>query len=63
MYIIIILIVDDNKINQKVAGLALQKWKAKIKCVDDATSAIDCLKKYSFDIVLMDLSMPVMDGF
>lgn len=58
-----ILIVDDNKINQKVASLALQKWKAKIKCADDATIAIDYLKKYSFDIVLMDLSMPEIDGY
>ncbi len=58
-----VLVVDDNKINQRVASLALQKWKAKIKCVDDAKTALDYLRKQSFDIVLMDLSMPEMDGF
>jgi len=57
-----VLIVDDNKINQRVAALTLQKWKAKSQFADDAQSAIYLLKNKKFDIVLMDISMPEIDG-
>lgn len=57
-----ILIVDDNRVNQRVAALTLKKWNAKISVADDAKSAIEQLKKSTFHIILMDIAMPEMDG-
>lgn len=57
-----ILIVDDNRVNQRVASLTLKKWNAKISVADDAKSAIEQLRKSTFHIILMDIAMPEMDG-
>ncbi|MGZ4049080.1 MAG: tetratricopeptide repeat protein, partial [Bacteroidia bacterium] len=57
-----ILIVDDNRVNQRVAALTLQKWKANVVVSDDARSAIEKLKETPFHIILMDIAMPEMDG-
>jgi len=57
-----VLIVDDNKINQRVAALTLQKWKAKCEFADDAKTAFNLLKNKNFDLILMDISMPDIDG-
>lgn len=57
-----VLLVDDNKINQKVALFELTHWKAKAKAVDSAKQAIELLKTEKFDVILMDISMPEMGG-
>lgn len=57
-----ILIVDDNRVNQRVAALTLRKWKMKVDVADDAKMAIQKLKDKHFDLVLMDIAMPEMDG-
>lgn len=57
-----ILVVDDNRVNQRVAALTLKKWKANVTVADDAKSAIEKLKEISFQIILMDIAMPEMDG-
>ena len=57
-----ILVVDDNRVNQRVAALTLKKWKATVTVADDARSAIEKLKEGSFHIILMDIAMPEMDG-
>ena len=57
-----VLVVDDNKINQRVAMFELKKWKAQTDFSDDAESAIEKLKKYPYHIILMDIAMPGMDG-
>ncbi|CAN5427260.1 hypothetical protein BH10BAC1_BH10BAC1_09180 [soil metagenome] len=57
-----VLIVDDNRVNQRVASLTLKKWNAKISVADDAKSAIEQLRKSRFHIILMDIAMPEMDG-
>ncbi|NAS30103.1 response regulator [Flavobacteriaceae bacterium R38] len=58
-----ILIVDDNKINQVVTQNILKKEKFKTVVVDNGLSAVEKIKQDHFDLVLMDLNMPVMNGF
>ena len=58
-----ILLAEDNPINQEVVRgfLKLRGWTC--RCVPDGAQAIDALKSERFDMVLMDVQMPVMDGF
>ncbi|MFL5765980.1 MAG: ATP-binding protein [Bacteroidia bacterium] len=57
-----ILVVDDNRVNQRVAALTLKKWNANVTLADDAITAIEKMKNKAFDLVLMDIAMPEMDG-
>ncbi|BCL73561.1 hybrid sensor histidine kinase/response regulator [Vibrio nigripulchritudo] len=57
-----ILLVEDNEINQEVAIGLLESTKAEITIADNGQIALDKLASGSFDIVLMDMQMPVMDG-
>jgi PAS domain S-box-containing protein len=59
----LILLVEDNKVNQFLANALLTSWKAKVDISEDGQDAIDRLKEKEYDLVLMDLQMPVMDGF
>jgi signal transduction histidine kinase/CheY-like chemotaxis protein len=57
-----VLVVDDNETNRKVAELILAAIGAEVTCVEDGQAAIDAVEANAFDVVLMDLQMPVMDG-
>ncbi len=58
-----VLLVEDNPLNQEVAKLTLKHLKAKVDVVGDGATAIEKLRLVSYDIVLMDLQMPVLDGY
>lgn len=58
-----ILVVDDNKINQRVAALTLQKWNAHIELAGSANIAFEIIKNKKTDLILMDITMPDIDGF
>ncbi|MEQ9365479.1 MAG: ATP-binding protein, partial [Leptospirales bacterium] len=58
-----ILLVEDNAINQQVALEILQAAGAVLETADNGLEALNKLKLYSFDIILMDVQMPVMDGY
>lgn len=58
-----ILVVDDNLINQKVAALTLQKWNVKVALADSAEQAYKILNEQAVDLILMDITMPDVDGF
>ncbi|RZJ72863.1 response regulator [Flavobacterium sp.] len=58
-----VLVVEDNKINQMVTRKILQNNGYHCKVVDDGLSAIEMLRKKKFDIVLMDINMPIINGF
>jgi PAS domain S-box-containing protein len=58
-----ILLAEDNRFNQRVALLILQKLGHAVTIVNDGQEAITALERESFDLVLMDLQMPIMDGF
>jgi CheY-like chemotaxis protein len=58
------LVVDDNAVNLMVAGLMLKKHfpNAKLQQADSAAHALELLGAECFDVVLMDMMMPGMDG-
>ncbi|MEO5350807.1 MAG: response regulator [Magnetococcus sp. YQC-3] len=58
-----ILLVEDNEINQEVAQGILQRAGLRIEIANNGLEAIEMLHKGAFDLVLMDVQMPVMDGF
>jgi CheY-like chemotaxis protein len=58
-----VLLVEDNPLNQEVAKLTLKHLKTKVDVVGDGAAAIEKLRLVSYDIVLMDLQMPVLDGY
>ncbi|WP_286234270.1 ATP-binding hybrid sensor histidine kinase/response regulator [Thalassotalea sediminis] len=57
-----VLLVEDNMINQQVAIEFLSDTGIKITCAENGVIALEILAKQSFDIVLMDIQMPEMDG-
>lgn len=58
-----ILLAEDNVINQKLAVVLLKRLGHAVAVVEDGKSAIEILNQSSFDVVLMDIQMPEMDGF
>jgi two-component system, sensor histidine kinase and response regulator len=58
-----ILLVEDNPVNQRVAQHLLQKLAADVTLANNGADALQRLAESSYDAVLMDCQMPVMDGF
>ena len=58
-----VLVVEDNKINQLVTQKIMKKNNYFCKLADDGFQALDILDNEIFDIILMDINMPVMNGF
>ena len=57
-----LLLVDDNPINQEVACELLSKAGLVVEVAGDGASAIELVQSRAYDLVLMDVQMPVMDG-
>jgi two-component system, sensor histidine kinase len=58
-----ILLVEDNKVNQFLANALLKSWNAIVDISEDGEDAVNRMKNEAYDLVLMDLQMPIMDGF
>jgi CheY-like chemotaxis protein len=58
-----VLLVEDNKINQQVALEILQGAGLEVTVANDGREGIDAIQKHQYDAVLMDIQMPVMDGY
>ena len=58
-----VMLVEDNKVNQKVAMAILCKAGCEVDVAENGQDAIQKIQVKPFDIVLMDCQMPVMDGF
>lgn len=58
-----ILAADDSAINREVLIEALRRLGADVTCVEDGASAVAAINAEPFDLVFMDGSMPVLDGF
>ena len=58
-----ILLVEDNPVNQRIAQRMLQKLALHVTLANNGAEALERLQEASFDAILMDCQMPVMDGF
>ncbi|MBN2236745.1 MAG: PAS domain S-box protein [Bacteroidales bacterium] len=58
-----ILVVEDNKINQIVVKQFLERWGCQPEFADNGMIALEKISQTNFDVVLMDLQMPEMDGY
>jgi CheY-like chemotaxis protein len=58
-----ILLVEDNKISQVVASTLLRKWGMGVTVANDGMEALLLVKARNFNLILMDLQMPIMDGY
>lgn len=58
-----VLVVDDGDINRKLVRLALQKKGAHVEVANDGLAGFDAAMAGDFDLVLMDMQMPIMDGY
>jgi PAS domain S-box-containing protein len=57
-----VLLVEDHAINRKLAGAQLQRLGCEFRAVEDGQQAVDLVFAEPFDLVFMDLQMPVLDG-
>ena len=58
-----ILLAEDNDVNQKVAVRILEKSKHTVSVVENGLQAVKEFKRHRYDVILMDVQMPVMGGF
>lgn len=58
-----VLLVDDNELNQRLATIMLQHMGCRVSVAGNGQVAIDLIKTNSYHLVLMDIQMPVLDGY
>lgn len=58
-----VLLAEDNIVNQKVMLRFLERWEIDLVIVENGQEAVKKVEEEHFDLVLMDLQMPVMDGY
>lgn len=58
-----ILLVDDNDFNRQVGRELIELTGARVKTANDGQEAVDMVNAMNYDLVLMDIQMPVMDGY
>ncbi|NTS76682.1 response regulator [Catenovulum sp. SM1970] len=58
-----VLLVEDNDLNQELASALLTQEGAQVALAENGQQAVEQVQAQDFDLVLMDLQMPVMDGF
>jgi len=57
-----VLVADDNATNQLVTRAVLQRAGARVDVVDDGAQAVSMVRRFAYDVLLMDLQMPGIDG-
>jgi len=57
-----VLLVEDHPVNQQLACALLQRWGHRVSVADNGQLALEQLAQRRFDLVLMDMMMPVLDG-
>ncbi|MDU9050122.1 MAG: PAS domain S-box protein [Candidatus Electrothrix sp. Rat3] len=57
-----VLLVEDNPANQRLAVIILEKQGQQVTVANNGLEALSCLSRQHFDLIFMDMQMPVMDG-
>ena len=57
-----ILIAEDNNLNQQLMSLYMKRLDWEFKVVSDGLQAVEACRNDSYDLILMDIDMPVLDG-
>jgi CheY-like chemotaxis protein len=57
-----ILLVEDNLLNQRIVTFSLKKYNHEVIIANNGVEAIEKFRENKFDVILMDIMMPVMDG-
>ncbi|MGQ8335737.1 response regulator [Sunxiuqinia sp. A32] len=57
-----ILLVEDNLLNQRIVTFSLKKYQHEVTIANNGLEGLNKFKEKKFDVVLMDIMMPVMDG-
>jgi len=57
-----ILLVEDNLLNQRIVTFSLKKYNHEVTIANDGVEAIERFNEQKFDVILMDIMMPIMDG-
>jgi PAS domain S-box-containing protein len=60
---LLILLVEDNTFNQVLAQKVLSDWGWRVEVADNGLIAVEKMKEKDYDLVLMDIQMPEMDGY
>lgn len=58
-----ILVVEDNELNQKLIVQMLFSYGFEVECVNNGLECLNILQQSNFDLILMDMQMPIMDGY
>jgi signal transduction histidine kinase/CheY-like chemotaxis protein len=58
-----VLLVEDNLINIKIAHKIISQWNVVVDVAENGLIAVEKFKDNNYDVILMDLSMPIMDGY
>lgn len=58
-----VLLAEDNNVSQKVVVKILEKYNHGVTVVSNGLEAVEAIKKCRYDVILMDIGMPVMGGF
>jgi adenylate cyclase len=58
-----LLVVDDNKVNRLLLGRGLEQQGHRVAFAENGQQALDMLHESDFDLVLLDIQMPIMDGY
>jgi CheY-like chemotaxis protein len=59
----IVLVVEDNAINQRIARMQLEELGYRVHVVNNGSEAVEAAARLRYDVILMDCSMPVVDGY
>lgn len=58
-----VLLAEDNKVNVVLAKTYMSRWDFKMDIAYNGQEAVALAKKYNYDIILMDIQMPLLDGY
>ena len=58
-----ILLAEDNEVNQRLAVKILEKYNHRVTVANNGQEAVDLVKEKRYDVILMDVQMPILGGF